>query len=187
MSSQRDSNVPSPIELQQTGVPADYSDPNHPHFPTDTEAQLPRRSFSTPRTCLSKRFVYIIFGLVLGLGLVVGGVFLGIKLGTDQALAEHQESSNGTTYVTTTTVFTVSTIHATPTPTLSIIGIDLFPTPEPSRSPCTNHGSWPTLEKCDENCAVRGNMTACGVWTGGFTCVVCPLTQAKASYYLPHN
>ncbi|KAI1665583.1 hypothetical protein L13192_10524 [Pyrenophora tritici-repentis] len=194
VSFQRDSNGAPPIELQPTGVPADHSDRNHPHFPTDAEAQLlPRPSYAT-RSCLTKRFLWIMFGSVFALNCLIGAAFLGIKLGTDKAIADNQKSEGRVIYVITTMVSTISMTQVIPTPTistvtqsLSIIGTDLFPTPTPSKSPCTSYGSWPTLAECKGNCGVPGNMTACGVWSGGFTCVVCPLTQAKASYYLPHN
>ncbi|RMZ68712.1 hypothetical protein GMOD_00002522 [Pyrenophora seminiperda CCB06] len=198
MSSQSGGKAFAPIELQQTpDVPADHSDPNHPHFPTDPETHLPPRSFYTPSSCISWKFLWIISGSLLTIGSIIGAGFLGIKFGTDKARAEYQKFDIATTFITTTVIPTVSTVYVTPTSatatvtfssttttvtrTLGTIDTYMFPTTEPSKSTCTSHGSWPTIEECNENCAVLGNRTACGVWTGGFTCVACPLAEAKAN------
>lgn len=88
MSSQRKNKEPSPIELQQTGVPADYFDPNQSHSPTNVEAQIPPRPFPAPCSYLSQKLFWIVLGSLFALGCMIGGAFLGIKLGTDKALAE---------------------------------------------------------------------------------------------------
>jgi hypothetical protein len=197
MPSQRDSIELSKIAPQPTGVPADYVDPNHPYFPTDAESQLPSRSYNKTCTYFSNKWFLIISSLILVLGLVIASLLIGIKMGlskcpNEQALVYEttivtSTSTGGTVQVTpepTTITTTLRTTPGGPTPTATVP----FKAPlrltsaDPPQETCTSKGSWPTIEECKGNCDVTGKRSVCGVWTGGFTCVICPLTDAKAFF-----
>jgi hypothetical protein len=78
------------------------------------------------------------------------------------------------------------TLHTTPDNTTATATVPfeapLRPTlVDPPQETCTNKGSWPTRAECEGNCDVPGKRTVCGVWAGGFTCVICSLVNAEAS------
>lgn len=192
----------TPIATHTTGVPADHIDPNHPHFPTDSEAQLlPRPSYRL-NPCLNKKSLWITFLAFLVTGSLIGAIFAGIKVGTDRAIAGHNKA-NGTVYVTTTVVQTTMVdVSVTPKPTtvtqiLSTIRDDssgkptatatlpfsaplrptLIPT-TPASSKCTfSDKTWQKKEECDTSCQPEdGKQKVCGQDEKGWTCVTCPLS-----------
>jgi hypothetical protein len=186
----------SKVAPQSTGVPADYVDPNHPYFPHDSEAQAPPHSFLKPRACLSKKWLMIIFGVILALGLVIASLLIGIKIGiskcpgTEVVVYETtvvtSTSTGGTVRITPDPTIIITTLHTTPgaTPTGTVpFKAPLRPTSvDPPQETCTSKGSWPTIEACQGDCDAPGKRAVCGVWTGGFTCVICPLPDSRAFF-----
>jgi hypothetical protein len=198
MSSQRGSTGLSRITPQPTGVPADYVDSNHPHFPHDSEAQLPSRSSVRASACFGDKWVLIAFSLFFGLGMIIMSLLTGIRIGMSKLPNEHtivyqttlttSTSTGGTVIVTPEMTYIITTAQTipgrtTPTATVSFIKAptSLTTVASPQKT-CTSKGSWPTIEECRGNCDVPGKRSVCGKWTGGYTCVICPLTDANAFF-----
>lgn len=197
MSSQRGSTGLSRI-TQPTGVPADYVDSNHPHFPHDSEAQLPPRSFARASACFGNKWVLIAFSLFFGLGMIIMSLLTGIRIGMSKLPNEHtivyqttlttSTSTGGTVTVTPEVTYTITTAQTipgrtTPTATVSFIKAPTSLTTVASpQETCISKGSWPTIEECREICDVPGKRSVCGKWTGEYTCVICPLTDANAFF-----
>ena len=198
MSRQHSSTGLSKMAPQPTGVPADYVDSNHPHFPHDAEAQLPPRSFARSSACFSNKWFLIAFSLLLGLGLIIMSLLTGIRIGMSKLPSEHttvyqttittSKSTGGTVTVTPEPTYTITTVETTPgrmTPTATVsfikapTGLTTVASPQET---CTSKGSWPTIEECRGNCDVPGKRSVCGKWPGGYTCVICPLTDANAFF-----
>jgi hypothetical protein len=198
MSSQRGSTGLSRIALQPTGVPADYVDSNHPHFPHDSEAQLPPRSFARAGACFVDKWVLIAFSLCFSLGMIIMSLLTGIRIGMSKLPNEHtivyqttittSKSTGGTVTVTPEVTYTITTAQTipgrmTPTATVSFIKAPTSLTTVASpQETCTSKGSWPTIEECRGDCDVPGKRSVCGKWTGGYTCVICPFTDANAFF-----
>lgn len=197
MSLRRNTIELSKITPQPTGVPADYVDANHPHFPHDSEAQYPPPSFGKTSAFLSKKWVWIAACLVLGPGLIILSLIIGIQIGMSKFPHEQATvyettivtltSTGGTARIKPEPTYTTTTIHTTPgpIPTASVsfikapTGLTRVASPQET---CTSKGSWPTIEECRGNCDVPGKRSVCGKWTGGYTCVICPLTDANAFF-----
>jgi hypothetical protein len=109
---------------QPTGVPADYVDSNHPHFPHDSEAQLPPRSFARASACFGNKWFLIAFGLFFGLGLIIMSLLTGIRIGMSKLPNEHT-----TVYQTTITTSTSTggTVTVIPEPTYTITTVQTTP------------------------------------------------------------
>ncbi|KAI8931606.1 hypothetical protein NX059_011260 [Plenodomus lindquistii] len=104
------------IELQPAGVPADYVDPSHPHFPYDVESQPPAYKKSAPYLRISKRALWTAVAIFVVIGLIVGIVAASISICvnrfhvhehaapviTPSSVATSQVSGFHTVYITTT-------------------------------------------------------------------------------------
>jgi hypothetical protein len=194
MSPRRSSTGLSKISPQPTGVPADYVDSNHPHFPHDSEAQLPPRSLARASVCFNNKWALIMFSLSFGLGLIIMSLLTGIRIGMSKLPNEQttvyqttimtSTSTGGTVLIIPEPTYATTTVHTTPgrtspTATVSFIkaptGLTTMASPQET---CTSKGSWPTIEECRGNCDVPGKRSVCGKWPGGYTCVICPDANA---------
>ncbi|KAF1829865.1 hypothetical protein BDW02DRAFT_602201 [Decorospora gaudefroyi] len=111
--------INEPIPLQPMGVPADHVDPNHPHFPTDPEAQLPPRQHFAAVPCLSKKKL-VLLGTLLVLGSLIAALYVGIIVGKKNGIFE----PNTTPTSTLETVSVTKTVLST-----SYLPVSVFPKP----------------------------------------------------------
>jgi hypothetical protein len=102
---------PEPIAPQSTGVPVDYRDPSHPHFPGNPECQPSVRDHYMYAPFMSKKAVWIIGAIFLILASLAVATVTGIKVGTSQihqpppANMTQVETIFGTTEILATTLF----------------------------------------------------------------------------------
>ena len=174
--------IPRPISTQSTGVgvPADYLDPNHPHFPhDDLEAQPSVRSHYKYAPCLSKKAVLILTGVFLILGSFALAVLTGIKISVGQAKAPSNSSTPVQTVYHTTTINATALVPVVVTPTTTVTMFTTVSAPTSSPTPgCTSTGEYVNKQECEKQCnnfAVEVNTSAtCEAGSSEkWTCKVC--------------
>jgi hypothetical protein len=92
---------PQKLESHRSDVPADYVDPNHPHFPTEIEGQLPPRPYYKR---VNKNALLIIGAIIL----VIVSAVVGGKFGAGLAKRPVMSSTASKTVYSTTTIITTS-------------------------------------------------------------------------------
>jgi hypothetical protein len=188
-----------PIELHHTGVPVDFRDPNHPHFPGDLEAQPSKHPFMNKKARLTTTFVVLAIASIITAVLVGGKLGMRIVKKPSPVLVTSTASVQvATAYMTTIVVSTdVVTYSATPDPT-TITTTTTLPLPTPTLTPtleppkmgfeppkdkppedtkgkCFVVGNWGTNAECNKSCVDTPDQSAhCEVDSNaGHKCVVC--------------
>ncbi|KAF2279101.1 uncharacterized protein EI97DRAFT_484943 [Westerdykella ornata] len=169
-------------------IPADHSDPNHPHN-GDVERQI-----GSPRKSLPSKKILWILGLVLlalgTLGAAVGlGVWSGKNHGESSDDAGRVENATATVFTTvdpvdiaTTTL--IKTIDGTSATTIVTLA------PMPNNQVCKKGGRWPSEELCREACVgIQGyELVHCGKFDdkGHFwQCHQCAAVKPTVSFKPP--
>jgi hypothetical protein len=123
-----------PLEAQSTGVPVDHRDPNHPHFPRDSEAQPTKQPF------VSKKASCIALAVLVLIAAIVTAMLVGGKVGMNMAKKPITSPVYTTTFAeveivyVTTTVSSTSVVHVSITPeptTITATSTKPLPTPTP--------------------------------------------------------
>lgn len=73
-----------PIAPQATGIPVDFRDTNHPHYPSDLESQPPTQTHYKYTPFMSKKAVWILSGILLVFVSLAVAIVTGIKVGANQ-------------------------------------------------------------------------------------------------------
>jgi hypothetical protein len=123
-----------PIEPQATGVPADFVDPNHPHFPHDVEAQPFERPYYKYFPSVSKKTANVIaIGLLVVLSYLTA-ILVGGKIGMGMVKQPAPLPVVNETVYATTTVFSTTVIPYTlkQNATTSTVQVTVTVTPTPS-------------------------------------------------------
>ncbi|KAH7074155.1 hypothetical protein FB567DRAFT_611056 [Paraphoma chrysanthemicola] len=97
-----------PIAPQATGVPVDFRDTNHPHYPSDLESQPPTQTHYKYTPFMSKKAVWILSGILLVFASLAVAIVTGIKVGANQV-----QSLRSMTITDVETVFSTSEVKST--------------------------------------------------------------------------
>ncbi|KAH7381242.1 hypothetical protein DE146DRAFT_279634 [Phaeosphaeria sp. MPI-PUGE-AT-0046c] len=151
---------PEPFEMQRTGVPVDFHDPNDPHFPGDLETQAPSRPF------LSKKARWITAASGILVLSIVTAILVDGKLGMNSAKRPVPAPVYSTLAADTRTVYMtpieILTTVVTQTTTSNATTTTATSTPSPSSSSFSAPVPAPTLESGDDtgrhnaNCFTKG-------------------------------
>ncbi|KAH7069836.1 hypothetical protein BKA63DRAFT_606183 [Paraphoma chrysanthemicola] len=98
---------PDPIAPQVTGVPVDFRDTNHPHYPGDLESR-PSAQAHYKYTPFMSKAVWVLGGVILVLASLAAAILTGIKVGANQV-----QSLRSTTIADVETMFGTSRIKTT--------------------------------------------------------------------------
>jgi hypothetical protein len=140
-----------PIEPQATGVPNDFVDPNHPHFPHDPEAALPERPYKYV-PFMSKKSTQIALAVIFVLLSYVAAALVGGKVGMNMA---KRPAANETLY-STTTVFATTIVPYTLKPSVetstSTMTIEL-PKPKATCIFVGDKNYMANADECNKDCS----------------------------------
>lgn len=172
-------NTGKPIEVQATGVPNDFADPNHPHFPHDPEAQLPERPYKyVPFT--SKKSTRIVLVVIFALLSYVAAALIGGKVGMNLA---KRPASNEAVY-STTTVFTTTVVpYPTnmPAATCAFVGDKNYMLNYAEcEKDCNNFASSNKTAKCKLNDGLKFRCEVCDIASKTSTDIVTKTVEAPS-------
>jgi hypothetical protein len=148
------------IEPQATGVPDDFVDPNHPHFPHDPEAALPERPYKFV-PFMSKKPTQIAMVVIFVLLSYIATALVGGKVGM---IMTKRPAANETVYSTTTVFATTVISYTLKLNTETITSTVTVESPKP-RATCVLVGDknyMANADECNKDCNnfISDNKTA---------------------------